>query len=208
MRKVLQALFVALTALGALVAAPKAAKAALVDEPVPENAYITIGGYDIAWASPCAPAEPTCGALDLSYQSQFGWEVMSTDLFNELGITAESFLKEGGNVDYATGNNLDEATGIYATSFWAGEPGGDLALAIAYFSPTYYHADWSDGLTGRFAPISSSSIADTLVVRLSSSVGESAKSVPELGASGLAAALTLLTGSGVLLTDRRRKLSA
>ncbi len=74
--------------------------AALINEEVPGNAYITIGNYDVAWASP-ASNHPD-DRIDLSFQSQFGWEIMSEYLFKTLDIDAFDFVVEGGNVDFAT----------------------------------------------------------------------------------------------------------
>jgi len=39
------------------------------------NAYITIGLHDWAWANPCNPDPPSCGTIDLTYQSQCGWRL-------------------------------------------------------------------------------------------------------------------------------------
>jgi len=120
------------------------ASAALLDAPVPSNAYITIGNYDVAWVS---PVDETF-SLDLSYQSQFGWKVMTADVFNQLGISAFSFVKVGANVDYFTGNNLDEVSGANLQFFPGVLPTGDVAIAVPYFSTQYYHADWGNGVDG------------------------------------------------------------
>jgi hypothetical protein len=45
---------------------------AIINAPVPTENYITFGGLDWAWASPCAP-EGGCSSIDLSYQSTQGW---------------------------------------------------------------------------------------------------------------------------------------
>lgn len=134
--------------------------------PVPTNAYITKGGYDVAWASPCAAEQPSCGPIDLTYQSQFGWQIMSEALFNQLAISAFDFVVTGGNVDYATGNNLDEVSGAYLASVGNPGPGGDVAIASPYFSTAHLHADWSDAIGLYWDPISTNSAADALVVRL------------------------------------------
>jgi hypothetical protein len=120
------------------------ASAALIDAPVPSNAYVTIGNYDVAWVSPVDEGY----YLDLSYQSQFGWQVMTAAVFNQLGLSAFSFVKVGGNVDYFTGNNYDEVSGATLAYLVGQLPGGDVAIAVPYFSTQYYHADWGDGNAG------------------------------------------------------------
>lgn len=46
---------------------------AAVNVPVPSDNYITVGGLDWAWASPCAAFGSSCGTVDMSYQSGQGW---------------------------------------------------------------------------------------------------------------------------------------
>ncbi|QMW23663.1 PEPxxWA-CTERM sorting domain-containing protein [Sandaracinobacteroides saxicola] len=46
--------------------------AAPIYAPVPVANYITVGGTDWAWASPCA-FTGGCSSIDLSYQSTQGW---------------------------------------------------------------------------------------------------------------------------------------
>jgi hypothetical protein len=140
--------------------------AALLDAPVPSNAYITINNYDVAWAAPCAAEEPSCGVIDLTYQSQYGWQIMTEDVFRALSIDAWDFVVAGGNVDYFTGNNLDEVSG--ATIYTYGIPPfptGDLAIASPYFSTEHYHADWNDGVAGLWDPISVDPLSEALVYR-------------------------------------------
>jgi hypothetical protein len=133
---------------------------------VPTNAYITIGDLDWAWAGPCAPSNG-CGNIDLSYQGQFGWRLPTLDEFTSSGITASSFITPGGNVDGASGNGLDEASGAWA---YAAPSGVDLAIAVPYFNTTWEHADYVDGVSGLWAVIMSPQTWDywyseTLVVR-------------------------------------------
>jgi hypothetical protein len=133
---------------------------------VPTNAYITIGNFDWAWAAPCAPVQPSCGPIDLSFQSQFGWRLPTVAEFTTSAIDANDFIKPGGNVDGATGNGFDEASGAWV---W-GAPGGvDLAIAVPYFSTQHAHADFPNGAAGLWAllvsPSWSSSYYETLVVR-------------------------------------------
>lgn len=139
------------------------ASAALMDVPVPDNAYISVGGYDVAWAAPCAAVLPSCGPVDLSFQSQFGWELLSSTLFNQLGITASSFIVAGGNAPNGGGTGVDGAQLRQNPNL------GDAAIAAPYFSNTHSHADWVNGNAGlwSFADINGSSFGEALVVRLS-----------------------------------------
>ncbi len=151
------------------------ANAVLMTE-VSENAYIKVGGYDVAWASPCAAASPSCGALDLSYQAQFGWSVISSSLFASLGLSAQSFVVAGANVDYATGNNLDEASGASVQAVYGPTPlQGDVAVATPWFSSSYQHIDWANGAEAlwSFADNNGDWYWESVVVRKSKS------SVPE-----------------------------
>lgn len=137
-----------------------------INAPVPTNAYITKGGYDVAWAGPCAPIQPSCGVIDLTYQSQFGWSIMSAALFSQLAIKASDFVVTGGNVDFFTGNNYDEQSGARLAAASGYQFGGDVAIAVPYFNVSYKHADWSDGVSGLWAPVNgSSSWSEALVVR-------------------------------------------
>ena len=54
------------------------ASAAPVNAPVDASDFITVGGYDWAWASPCNAVDPTCGAIDFSYQGMQGWALATT----------------------------------------------------------------------------------------------------------------------------------
>ena len=133
---------------------------------VPTNAYITIGDLDWAWAGPCAPSGG-CGNIDLSYQSQFGWRLPTLSEFTSSGVSANSFIVAGGNVDGATGNGVDELTGAYA---YAAPGGVDLAIAVPYFNLTWTHADFNDGASGLWALLLTPQsggywYSETLVVR-------------------------------------------
>jgi hypothetical protein len=114
------------------------AQAALINAPVPDNAYITVNGYDWAWASPCSLSP--CGGgigLDLSYQSQFGWRIPS---LGELAFAPSGidFRFSGANVPY---NGTDPLSGAYV-SF--GDPGNDVAVAVPYFNISFFHGDWDN----------------------------------------------------------------
>ena len=65
--------------LGSLTLFALSARATIFTGPVADDAYVTFGGYDLAWASPCSDGilEPSCGAIDMSEQSAYGWQVMT-----------------------------------------------------------------------------------------------------------------------------------
>ncbi len=114
---------------------------AIIMAPVPANAYITFGGLDWAWASPCdAEGEDSCSSIDLSYQATQGWRIASVADFAN-GPTAEDFLFAGANVP-AEG----EEQGTGATFFGANPIDG--ACATAWFSNLYTHCDYGDGVSG------------------------------------------------------------
>jgi hypothetical protein len=144
----------------------KSVEAAILNSPVPNNAYITQGGLDWAWAS---PLEAATGDLDLSYQSQFGWRLPT---LAELAFAplATDFLFSGGNVpfqgiDPVSGARFDFKNSAYDTA------ASDGAVAVPYFSIGYYHADWSNGLGQGIVwagmPGAPSYYAEQLVVRAS-----------------------------------------
>ena len=162
------------------------AQAAFLDSPVPVNAYITFGGLDWAWANPCAPSSPTCGAIDLTYQSTQGWRLPT--LAEVLaGPAGSDFVFAGANVPFLT--NLDPVSGAYNGYL---STGGDFACATPYFSGIYHHCDFGDELPVRDGLYpTGNSAEETWVVRGSS--------VPE------PAVLTLI-GAGLLgLGSLRRR---
>jgi hypothetical protein len=136
------------------------ARAAYYDIPVPANAYITHNGADWAWAFPL----PAANGLDLSYQSTQGWRIPTADEL-QLSPLATDFLFPGGNVPF---NGIDPATGAYfaATNV---NYNNDGAVATPYFSNSYYHADWQDGLGQTYEPWAGMPgefpFADQLVIR-------------------------------------------
>ena len=144
----------------------KSVEAAILNSPVPNNAYITQGGLDWAWAS---PLEAAAGDLDLSYQSQFGWRLPT---LAELAFAplATDFLFSGGNVpfqgiDPVSGARFASTNSAYDTAASAG------AVAVPYFSYGYFHADWVNGLgqgdVWAGMPGAPTYYADQLVVRAS-----------------------------------------
>jgi PEP-CTERM motif len=146
---------------------------ALINEPVPSNAYITINGLDWAWASPYSTGSYRFG-LDLSYQSAFGWHIPSSA---ELALAplATDFVFAGANVPLDGSDPVSRA--YLETGF--GSPPGDVALAVPYFNTMNWWGDWGNapGSGGiRIRPWNSSSLTDAefLVVRQSQQVPEPA----------------------------------
>jgi len=99
------------------------ASAAVVDAPVDPSDYISIGGADWAWASPCNAVDPTCGGIDFSYQGLQGWALATT-----------------AQIDAA----ISAAGGIIG---WVAlfQP-GDIC-ASRFFSTVYSHCDYNDPLS-------------------------------------------------------------
>lgn len=149
------------------------ADAAYINTPLPSNAYITHNGLDWAWAFPL----PAASGLDLSFQSAYGWHIASAA---ELALAplATDFLFSGGNVPF---NGTDPVSGAYFSAVNAGYTGNG-ACATPYFSNSYRHCDWQDGLGQTYGPwagmANAFGFADQLVVR---------QAVPEPGSLPLVA---------------------
>jgi hypothetical protein len=108
------------------------ANATILTGEVDSDAYVTISGYDLAWASPCSDGilENSCSAIDMTEQSGYGWNVMTSDLFASLGISASTFI-----VNYSSANTQSYANNNYAK-------------ATGWFSDDYTHIDINDGIGG------------------------------------------------------------
>ena len=113
-----------------------AANAALLNAPVPTNAYITYGGLDWAWAAPVDES-----FIDLSYQAQFGWR-LPTDAELASAPSALLFIFQGANVPLGGTDPISGATWAFTDS----SLNGDAALASPYFNNYYYHGDWCNGI--------------------------------------------------------------
>ena len=127
-----------------------ASASVLVTTELPESAYITVGKYDIAWISPWSQFA-TPGGIDFSYQQAYGWDRMTNAQYNEIGgLTAQNFAKVGANVDYKTGNNLDEASGANVQYVVNGDPLFDVAVASPWFTTSNW-IDWGQGAAGQWS---------------------------------------------------------
>jgi hypothetical protein len=119
------------------------AHGALLNAPVPSNAYIVYNGLDWAWASPCSG--PACGTgfgLDLSYQSTFGWHVPSAAELALAPPNGSDFVFAGANVPLGA---VDPVSGAFEST---GTAPGDIAIAVPYFNTIYTWADYSDSPGG------------------------------------------------------------
>jgi len=170
------------------------AQAAIYDFPLAANAYITFGDLDWAWAGPCAAVAPSCGVIDLSFQSAHGWRLPSVAEF-ALRPDPSDFLFAGANVPQG---GFDPVS-LSRWGFGNDTPvnvGSDGACAAAYFGTTRRHCDYNDALGGFIWDPGSSGnnpASETWVVR------DSADPVPE-------PASLFLLGSGLLgLTRLRRR---
>ncbi|MBL8589374.1 MAG: PEP-CTERM sorting domain-containing protein [Methylobacteriaceae bacterium] len=171
----------ALALAAASVTAPS--QAALLNAPVPTNAYITLGGLNWAWAAPL-----DFNSVDLSYQSQFGWRLPTAqELLN--APSALDFLFAGANTP-ATGS--DPVSGAN-WQFTSATLTGPAALAAPYFS-FYRHGDWGNGPGSAGANVvpwagqpGAQGFSESLVVRVASGVPEpSTWAMMLIGFAGLA----------------------
>jgi hypothetical protein len=163
---------------------------ALVNLPVPRNAYITIAGLDWVWASPCG-AYGSCGDIDLTYQGTQGWRLPTVAEF-AFHPTAAQFVFPGANVP-AGGSDA------YGNTWEIGSPGADATCAATYFSPIWSHCDWGDGIAGNWYDPSSPNfpytLPETLLVR--------ATDVPEPASWAL-----MIAGFGMVGFAMRRRILA
>ncbi len=112
------------------------ANAALVDAAVDPIDFITIDGADWAWAGPCAPFEPSCGVIDLSFQAPLGWALAST-------LQIDAVIAGAGG--------LALWVGLFAP--------GDIC-ASRFFSTLHSHCDYGDGAAGAIYNFSGNTFGD------------------------------------------------
>ncbi len=117
----------------ALFATFSSAQAAIINAPVPTNAYITLGNLNWAWAAPLA-----FYSVDLSYQSQFGWRFPTVaELLN--APSALDFLFNGANVPLGGSDPVSGANFQFTSATLT----GPAALAAPYFNGLA-HGDWGN----------------------------------------------------------------
>ena len=114
------------------------AHAVLIEAPLPDNAYITVNGYDWAWANPW-PYDNPLAQFDLTYQSAFGWRIPTVEEL-ALAPSAADFMFDGANVP------LGGTDPVSGARFQATNPNlnMDAACASPYFSNRQW-CDWQDG---------------------------------------------------------------
>lgn len=117
---------------------------------VSDDAYITIGKYDIAWVAPVSQVSGYWQPVDYSYQSQFGWSAMTLDVYNEIGgLDAFDFTGEGYNAVWDGSRYVDPETGGNG-SYYSGSAGSlvSIAIATAWFSNEHLHIDFNQAIGG------------------------------------------------------------
>lgn len=154
----------------ALFATFSSAQAALINAPVPTNAYITLGNLSWAWAAPL-----DFSVVDLSYQSQYGWRVPTVaELLN--APSALDFLFNGANVPLGGSDPVSGANFQFTSATLTGA----AALAAPYFSG-FGHGDWGNA-PGSMGDLvipwagqpGASGYSESLVVRSAAAVPEPA----------------------------------
>ena len=142
------------------------ARASLINIPVPNNAFITLNGYDWAWAMP-VPSDGSGGFgvfIDLSVQGPLGWRVPTLAELASAPL-ATDFIFPGANVPLG---GIDPISGaVFAAT--NSDLTGAAACAAPYFNNTYSHCDWQDGSGQPFGPWfglpGAPSFADSLAIR-------------------------------------------
>jgi hypothetical protein len=125
--------------------AASSSHAVLMSE-VSDNAYITIGGYDIAWAAPVSQISGYWAPVDYSYQSQFGWSALTLDVYNEIGgLDANSFTGNGYNAVRNGSQYVDPITGANS---YNNSQSNSIAIATAWFSNDHLHIDYNQAVGG------------------------------------------------------------
>lgn len=185
----MQKLIVRIATGAALAMGAVTANAAILDAPVPTNAYISYLGLDWAWASPLDQS-----SVDLSYQAQFGWRLPTVEELAN-APTALMFIFDGANVPLGGADPVSGANFQYTSSTLDGA----AALAAPYFNSTYYHGDWCNapGSACGFGEVpwnTGNGFNESLVVR---------SAVPEA-----ATWVMLIAGFGLVGAAARRRVAA
>lgn len=124
-----------------MVGAVQVANAALVEEALPENAYITLNGYDWAWANP-QPASLETSTFTLDFQEQYGWRLPTEEELAQ-APTPYDFIFEGANVPLGGTDPNSGATFEIANE----QLTGDAACATPYFDTAATFCQWDDAVT-------------------------------------------------------------
>ncbi|ARE42120.1 hypothetical protein RGUI_3979 [Rhodovulum sp. P5] len=169
-----------------------AASAANIEAPLPDNAYITMGGLDWAWAY---PYNSDHSGFDLSYQSAYGWRLATADELLSAPSPSD-FIFDGANVPLGGTDPISGATFHVVDALLT----GDAACATPYFSSgSWNHCDWGDA-PGNLGPEGpwwgqpgAETYAELLVVRV-------AADIPVPAGLGL-----LITGLGALVGMKHRR---
>lgn len=173
-----------------MLAAVASPAAAIINSPVPTNAYITFGGFDWAWAGPCAAEAPSCGVFDLSYQATQGWRLPTLAEF-AAGPAPIDFIFAAGNVP------LNGAS-VEGTVFF-NAPGNGACAAAYFFNAERNNCDYNDavvgGIFGNGGPFTGNSNVETWVIR--------GNAVPEPASWAM-----LIAGFGLVGAVQRRRLAA
>lgn len=120
--------------------------AALLDVPVPSNAYITLNGFDWAWGASCTSRMASdCDTPEFGFQTSQGWRIAGTSDM-ALAPTALDFLFAGANVPFNGTDPVSGATFDYQNAAYtaAGSAG---ACAVSYFTlgDGDNSCDWGNG---------------------------------------------------------------
>lgn len=122
------------------------ANAALLNVPLPANAFITLNGFDWAWGASCtSKLAGDCDTPEFAFQTSQGWSIAQTSDM-ALAPTALDFLFPGANVpfngtDPVSGARFDFVNAAYTAAASAG------ACAVAYFTlgDGNNSCDWGNG---------------------------------------------------------------
>ena len=122
------------------------ASAALIDAPLPSNAFITLNGFDWAWGGNCSQNSGTgCDTLEFSFQASQGWRIATA---NDMALApvATDFLFDGANVDFNGTDPVSGASFNFTNAAYT-NAGLDGACASAYFTlgDGLNSCDWGNG---------------------------------------------------------------